>query len=186
MQKKSKTFKKIRVLKRIKLFMALMVSTLTVGCGFTVGYSLSGASIPADAKTFSVAYFPNNATMVAPILSSEFTDALKEIYLRRTNLKEVADGGDFAFEGEITNYTSVTAAVSAGTENDYGSLNRLTITVRVRFENRVDEASSFSRTFSAYEDYDSSSLLTEVEGELITVIVEDIVTDIFQASASNW
>ena len=43
-----------------------------------------------------------------------------------------------------------------------------------------------AKTFSAYEDYDSTQLLTEVEGTLIPVIVDKIVTDIFQASASNW
>ena len=31
-----------------------------------------------------------------------------------------------------------------------------------------------------------SRLLTEVEGELIPQIVDKLVTDIFQASASNW
>ncbi len=124
--------------------------------------------------------------MVTPILSSEMTDALKTIFLRRTRLQEVTEGGDFAFEGEITNYTSTTASVSAGTTNDYGSLNRLTITVKVRFTNLLDEKSSFSKSFSAYEDYDSSKLLTEVEGELITTIVEQIATDIFMAAASNW
>lgn len=170
----------------IRVFVASIAAFTLVSCGFKVGYSLSGASIPTDATTFSVAYFPNNATMVAPILASEFTDALKEMFIRRTNLQEVSDGGDFAFEGEITNYTSTTAAVSAGSSNDYGSLNRLTITVRVRFTNAIEESGSFSRTFSAYEDYDSTSLLTEVEGELITTIVDQLVTDIFQASASNW
>lgn len=173
-------------MKSIYIYIALTLSVLMVGCGFTVGYSLSGASIPPDAKTFSVAYFPNNATMVAPILSSELTDALKQIYLQRTNLTAVDDGGDFAFEGEITNYTSTTSSVASSTENDYGALNRLTITVRVRFTNRIDEAGSFSKSFSAFEDYDSTKLLTEVESELITTIVDQIVTDIFQASASNW
>lgn len=124
--------------------------------------------------------------MVAPILSSEMTDALKQIFLRRTSLKETTDGGDFAFEGEIVNYTSTTASVSAGSTNDYGSLNRLTITVRVRFTNRLDEAASFSKNFTSFSDYSSSSLLTEVEGELITTIVDEIVTDIFMAAASNW
>ena len=65
-------------------------------------------------------------------------------------------------------------------------LNRLTITVKVRFTNALDDSMSFNRTFSAYEDYDSTQLLTEVEGTLIPVIVDKIVTDIFQASASNW
>ncbi len=161
----------------------LLLSMLLVGCGFTLKYSLSGASIPPDAKTFSVAYFPNNATMVAPILSSTLTDELKNIFSQRTRLVEVEEAGDFAFEGEITNYTSTTSSVSS---DNYATQNRLTITVKVRFNNAVDEAKSFNKTFSAYSDYDSSKLLNEVEGELIPEIVSDIVLDIFQASASDW
>lgn len=160
--------------------MALVVPS---SCGLTVKYSLSGASIPPDAKTFSVAYFPNNATMVSPILSSTLTEALTDMFMRRTRLTQVDEGGDFAFEGEIVNYTSVTASVST---EDYALLNRLTITVKVRFTNAIDEKASFSRTFSAYEDYDSTKLLTEVEGTLIPQIVDKIVLDIFQAAASNW
>ncbi|HJA99507.1 MAG TPA: hypothetical protein H9779_07925 [Candidatus Alistipes avicola] len=150
----------------------------------TVKYSLSGASIPPDAKTFSVAYFPNNAPMVAPILSSTLTDALREKFANQTRLIQVDEGGDFAFEGEITNYTSSTASVSASSET--AMLNRLTITVSVRFTNAIVEADSFNKTFSAFADYPSTQLLTEVEGELIPQIVDQLVTDIFQASAANW
>ncbi len=162
----------------------LLSVILAAGCGYTAKYSLSGASIPAEAKTFSVAYFPNNAAMVSPILSSTLTDALVDKFTRQTRLEQVAEGGDFAFEGEITNYTSTTASVSS---DDYALLNRLTITVRVRFTNAINEADSFAnQTFSAYADYDSTKLLTEVEGELIPEIVDQIVTDIFQAAAGNW
>jgi len=174
----------LKVYRFLPLWSALLLALLLPsGCGVAVKYSLSGASIPPDAKTFSVAYFPNNATMVSPILSSTLTDALVDMFSRRTRLSQVDEGGDFAFEGEIVNYTSVTASVSS---DDYALLNRLTITVKVRFTNAVDEKASWSRTFSAYEDYDSTKLLTEVEGELIPQIVDKIVTDIFQASASNW
>ena len=151
--------------------------------GCTVKYSLSGASIPPEAKTFSVAYFPNNAPMVAPILSSTLTDALVDKFSRQTRLVQVSEGGDFAFEGEITGYSSTTASVSS---DDYALQNRLTITVKVRFTNVIDEKQSFNKSFSAYADYDSPRLLTEVESELITEIVEQLVTDIFQAAASNW
>ena len=161
--------------------MAIAAATLLTGCKVT--YSLSGASIPAEAKTFSVAYFPNNAPMVAPILSSTLTDELTQKFASQTRLVQVPEGGDFAFEGEITNYTSTTSSVSS---DEYALLNRLTITVKVRFTNALDDSMSFNRTFSAYEDYDSTQLLTEVEGTLIPVIVDKIVTDIFQASASNW
>ncbi len=165
-------------------FSLLAIAIASAGCGVAIKYSLSGASIPPDAKTFSVAYFPNNATMVSPILSSTLTEALVDMFTRRTRLQQVDEGGDFAFEGEIVNYTSTTASVSS---DDYALLNRLTITVRVRFTNAVDEKASWAnRTFTAYEDYESTQLLTEVEGTLIPQIVEKLVTDIFQASASNW
>lgn len=173
-----------RIKHTIICFSLLAIAIASVGCGVAIKYSLSGASIPPDAKTFSVAYFPNNATMVSPILSSTLTEALVDMFSRRTRLQQVDEGGDFAFEGEIVNYTSTTASVSS---DDFALLNRLTITVRVRFTNAVDEKASWAnRTFTAYEDYESTQLLTEVEGTLIPQIVEKLVTDIFQASASNW
>lgn len=173
-----------RIKHTVICFSLLAIAIASVGCGVAIKYSLSGASIPPDAKTFSVAYFPNNATMVSPILSSTLTEALVDMFSRRTRLQQVDEGGDFAFEGEIVNYTSTTASVSS---DDYALLNRLTITVRVRFTNAVDEKASWAnRTFTAYEDYESTQLLTEVEGTLIPQIVEKLVTDIFQASASNW
>ena len=169
---------------KIKLAITALCAALLTGCGVAIKYSLSGASIPPDARTFSVAYFPNNATMVAPILSSTLTDALVDMFTRRTRLMQVEEGGDFAFEGEITGYTSTTASVSGSSET--ALLNRLTITVNVRFTNAVDESMSWKKTFSAFEDFDSSKLLNEIEGELIPQIVDKLVTDIFQASAANW
>lgn len=174
----------MRALCRTACALALGIGLLAAaGCGVQIKYSLSGASIPPDAKTFSVAYFPNNATMVSPILSSTLTEALVDIFARRTRLMQVDEGGDFAFEGEITSYTSVTASVSS---DDNALLNRLTIKIRVRFTNALDDKASWQRDFSAYEDYDSTLLLTEAESTLIPQIVDKLVTDIFMASASNW
>ena len=170
-------------MKKTRILLFSLCAVLLTGCGVAIKYSLSGASIPPDAKTFSVASFPNNATMVSPILSSTLTEALVDIFTRRTRLTQVDEGGDFAFEGEITNYTSTTSSVSS---DEYALLNRLTITVKVRFTNALDESMSFNRTFTAFEDYESTQLLTEVEGTLIPLIVDKLVTDIFQASASNW
>ena len=161
--------------------LTLAAVAMFVGC--TVKYSLSGASIPPDAKTFSVAYFPNNAPMVAPILSATLTDELTQRFATRTSLVQVEEGGDFAFEGDIIGYSSTTSSVSSG---EYALQNRLTITVKVKFTNAIDDKMSFNKNFSAYADYDSTKLLNEVESELIPQIVEQIVTDIFQAAASNW
>ena len=167
----------------MKRVLTLLCAAMALLTACTVKYSLSGASIPPDAKTFSVAYFPNNAPMVAPILSATMTDELTQRFASRTNLVQVEDGGDFAFEGEIVGYSSTTSSVSSG---DYALQNRLTITVKVKFTNAIDDKMSFNKNFSAYADYDSTRLLNEVESELIPQIVEQLVTDIFQAAASNW
>ena len=164
-------------------FIILLAAAVTLLTACTVKYSLSGASIPPDAKTFSVAYFPNNAPMVAPVLSATLTDELTQRFASRTSLVQVEEGGDFAFEGEIVGYSSTTSSVSSG---DFALQNRLTISIKVKFTNAIDDKMSFNRNFSAYADYDSTKLLTEVEGDLIPQIVEQLVTDIFQASASNW
>ena len=147
------------------------------------GYSYSGASIPEAAKTFSVAYFPNNAPMVSPTLSTMLTESLKDKFSRQTKLQMVEEGGDFAFEGEITGYSSSTASVSS---DNYAQLNRLTITVRVEFSNVVEPQNSFTQSFSQFADYDSQQLLTDIQSELDQQIVDQLVTDIFMAAAANW
>ena len=174
-----------------RLFSILTICAITVAslcltssCGYKVTYNLSGGSIPPEAHTFSVAYFPNNAPMVAPTLSNVLTEGLRDKFSRQTRLQQVEEGGDFAFEGEITNYTSTTASVSSG---DYALQNRLTITVKVSFQNAVDQTTSFNaKTFSSYADYDASQLLVDVQDQLIEEIVEDLVNDIYMAAAGNW
>ena len=166
------------------IVVASIIAVLAVSCGYKVTYNLSGGSIPPEAKTFSVAYFPNNAPMVAPTLSNVLTEGLRDKFSRQTRLQQVEEGGDFAFDGEISNYTSTTASVSSG---DYALQNRLTITVKVSFQNAVDQTLSFNnKTFSSYADYDSSQLLIDVQDQLIEEIVEDLVNDIYMAAAGNW
>lgn len=173
-----------RHIKYLRFLVIAAIALLSLGCGYKVTYNLSGGSIPPEAKTFSVAYFPNNAPMVAPTLSNVLTEGLRDKFSRQTRLEQVEYGGDFAFEGEITNYTSTTASVSSG---DYALQNRLTITVKVSFQNAVDQTLSFNnKSFSAYADYDSSQLLVDVQDQLIEDIVDDLVNDIYMAAAGNW
>jgi hypothetical protein len=160
------------------VFVMLAVAAVANGC-----YSFTGASIPVTAKTFSVAYFPNNAAMVAPSLSNVLTEALKDRFTRQTRLTQVTEEGDFAIEGEIIRYETAPASVSA---DEYAIQNRLTITVQVRFNNAVEPQWNFNKSFSAFADYDANQLLQEVEETLIEQIVEILVDNIFNATASNW
>lgn len=171
-----------KTLVRSAIITTLLVGvTLIVGC--TVKYSFSGASIPLEAKTVSIAYFPNNAPMVAPTLSSTLTNALQDKFARQTKLQLVNVGGDLAFEGEITNYTSTPAAITA---NETAAMNRLTITVKVKFTNIYEPQFDYNKSFSAFVEYDANQLLQDVQDSLITDIVDLLVQDIFNAAVANW
>ncbi len=177
--------------RKIAIYIGVLSAILLLG-GCTIklgrvsfGYTFTGASIPDNAKTFSVAYFPNNAPMVAPILSSTLTDALRERFERQTRLSQQSEGGDLAIEGEIINYVSAPSSYSSA-DGGTAELNRLTITVQVRFTNAVEPQWNYNKQFSGYRDYNASELLQQVEGTLIQEIVNDLVDDIFNACVSNW
>lgn len=156
------------------LFMA------AAGCGV---YSFSGASISPDVKTFSVQFFPNRAQLVQPLLSQAFTEKLKEKFISQTNLRQLDRDGDLQFEGYITDYKASPVAIQ-GTQT--AALNRLTISVLVKFTNKLDSKQDFETNFSRYADYDSRKSLQEVEVGLIDEINRQLVDDVFNKSVSNW
>ena len=148
-------------------------------CGI---YSFSGASIPAEAKTVSVDYFPNHAQLVNPMLSNNLTNALRDAMTNQTTLDMVESGGDLAFEGEITDYRTNPVAITGQT----AAMNRFTITVKVRFSNRIDDSKDFEQTFSRYEDYPSNQDLNAVQESLTATIIDQLVEDIFNKALVNW
>ncbi len=170
---------KIKIFSCIIFF--LLPTLLWTGC--SVKYSFSGASIAPEVKTVSIQQFQNIATLVVPSLSSQLTEALQDKFIRQTRLELVREDGDFSFEGNITNYTSTPIAV---TGDEYASMNRLTITVKVTFVNKIQPEYNFSKQFSAFEDYNSNLLMQEAEPTLLPQIIEKLVEDIFNQAVSNW
>jgi len=146
-------------------------------------YSFTGASVPPEAKTVSVKFFPNQAPIVKPTLSQTFTEKLRDKMVSQTGLLLVDGSGDLHFEGRITDYNIAATAIQA---NEAAALNRLTITVEVVFENRFAESQSFETRFSRYADFDSKSSLSAVEDMLIEEINEALVDDIFNRAIVNW
>lgn len=167
-------------MKRIGLIFGILAMSILSGCKV---YSLSGASIPSEAKTLGVGYFRNRAPSVQPTLSSVFTDRLKEYLVSQSNLSLVDGFADLQFSGEITGYSLKPVSIQS---NDQAAMNRLTITVQVRYVNRFDSKTNFSQNFSRYRDYDAQLSLSSVESSLIEEIVEELVDDIYQRAFVNW
>ena len=87
------------------------------------------------------------------------------------------------FSGEIRNYETKPTAI---TGEETAARNRLTISIRVVYTNNIDPEAGFESSFSRYEDYDSSQSLADVEDELIELIIENILEDIFNKAFVNW
>lgn len=148
-----------------------------------VNYSFSGASVSPDVKTVSIQTFKNNASLAPPTLSQSLTEAVKDIFTSQTNLGIVSSSGDLNFEGEITNYLTSPVAIQS---NDQAALNRLTISVSVKFSNAKDEKQNFETSFSRYADYSSSQNLSSVQESLIEEINKQLTQDIFNKAMINW
>lgn len=163
-----------------KLLIAIAV-VLTVAC--TGGYSFTGASIPPGAKTISVATFPNYAATVNPQLSQKLTDELMQMFSSQTPLTVTTNEGDLQLSGEITGYDTRASALSS---SDEVSMNRLTITIKARFTNRLDPEADFEQQFSRYRDYAASQDFSAVESTLMGEIVTELCEDIFNKAVVNW
>jgi len=150
------------------------------GCGI---YSFTGASIPAEAKTVSIQYFENKADLVEPTLSQTLTDALRDKFASQTSLNLVGRDGDLQLEGEITAYKTEPIAIQG---DQLAALNRLTITIKIKYVNLFDESKNFESSFSRYSDYSSTQDLNTVQSGLIETINEALVEDIFNKAVVNW
>lgn len=169
-------------MKKILIPLLFAVTLLTLG-GCTGGYSFTGASIPAEAKTISITQFPNYATTVNPQLSQKLYDGLQQMFSSQTSLNVTSDDGDLQITGEITDYN--TRASSIGSDDNVAT-NRFTITIKVSFTNRFDSKADFEQTFSRFKDYAASRDFSSVEQSLTDEIVTELCEDIFNKSVVNW
>lgn len=162
----------------------LSVIMLMVPAGCSISYKLNGAALDYSLyKTVHVGEFPIRAALVYAPLQSMFENELTD-YIRSNTRLQVVDGrADLDLTGEITGYTLTPQSVN---ENAVASQTRLTITVRVKYTDHKDESKDLDQTFSAYYDFDSSYMLTDIQDQACEDITKQLVTLIFNATLGNW
>ena len=170
---------------KIKILLLITYFLIQNGCGI---YSFTGASIPAGTNTFQVNYFENKAgnrpgSTVEPGLDRDFTIALQDLILNRTNLSLVNQGGDLIYEGEITEYSvtpmSATAEITA-------AQNRLKLSISLRYFNKKKEEDDFKRSYSFFYDFPAEQQVYEVKDNAHEEIFDRITQDIFNDTLAKW
>ncbi len=172
--------KSFKVVRNSLVFVLMLLSQ---ACGT---YSFSGASIPEEMKTVSVQFFENNSTLVVPYLSQQFTEALKERIRNqsRLNIINIGNEADATFEGRITDYSVRPVAIQG---NERAGLNRITITVNVKYTNVLKPELSFEEPFQAYQEFSlNQGPLQTQEPTLIPLINKQLTELIFNRAFANW
>lgn len=166
--------------------MFLPLVLFSQSCGI---YSFSGASIPPNMKTVSVQLIENDAPMVVPYLSNQLTEKLKERIRNQSKLSMVTNNGDGNFEGRITDYSIKPVAVEGTTGNapPRAGLNRLSITVSVKFTNTLDPKLSYEQSFTEYTEFSlNNGPIPTQEPKLIPLVTDKLTEDIFNRAFANW
>ncbi len=172
-----------KLLKTLRFVLPLiMLATALPAC--RISYKFNGSALDYTVyKTIHVSDFPIRAALVYPPLQQTFENELLDYIARNTRLQVVDNASDLQLEGEITGYALTPQAV---TENAYASQTRLTITVRVKYTDNKNEGKDIDQTFSAYRDFDSSVMLTDVQDDLCQQIAKELVDLIFNATLGDW
>ena len=166
-----------------KFRIALIIALLSVfqSCGT---YSLSGASIPAEMTTTSVQFFENTSALVVPYLSQQFTEGLKDRIRNQSRLSIVRTEADANFEGRITDYSIRPVAIQG---NDRAGLDRVTVTVSVKYTNALNPELNFEQSFQAFQEFSvNQGPIQSQEQKLLALIIRQLTEDIFNKAFANW
>ena len=165
-------------------FFIISITYLMILQSCSVKYSLTGASISPETKSFQVNYFQNNAPLIEPGIERDFTNKLIDLLINQTSLELVKSNGDLVYEGEIVEYR---ISPTTATSDNRAAQNRLTVGVNVRFYDIKDPDADFEKRFSFYYDYPASvQLIGSQKDTAMEEIFERITQDIFNASLAKW
>lgn len=153
-------------------------------------YSFTGSSLSPETKTIQVRDFINNAALVNPSLAQQFSTDIQNRFYQRTTLKGATVSPDILIEGEITDYTISPTTISTGIETQGGTIqaaqNKLTITVKVHYENKVEPEKGFDRTYSDEAVFSSDLDINQIEASQVKIVNERIINKIFNDIVANW
>lgn len=156
----------------------LLLCVILPGC-----YSLKGYSISAEVKTFYVGQFKLTALNAPATLNQTFAEALKDKISRESRLKYADESSDLEFNGTIQSFNVNAVAPQPGERTAF---NRLTISMSVEYTNRLDSKDHWTKTFSYFADFPAEQNLLQVQDELIEIIFDQILEDIFNQAFNNW
>ncbi|MGA2622253.1 MAG: LPS assembly lipoprotein LptE [Bacteroidota bacterium] len=162
--------------------MVLLAIVSLAGCG-GCPYSFTGSSVPPHLKTIGIPLFDDQSGFGEPNLRENFTNKLISLF-QQDNSLEVADKthADSILEGIIASVRDDPSVVSTG---ETVTKRRVTISVKVTYQDMKLRKKVWEREFSGWGDYEISSGLAE-RTTAIADAIQKLGEDILNATVSGW
>lgn len=172
--------------KKVSLVFLPLMAMLLQSC-----YSFTGSSLTEDYKTIQINEFINNAPLVNPTLAQQFNIDIQRRFLQRTTLKGTNESPHILIEGEIIDYIISPTTISTPQTGTTGAViqaaqNKLTITVKVRYENAIQPEKSFERNYSDEAVFSSELDQSQIETSQVALVNERIINRIFNDIVADW
>ncbi|MDR0894952.1 MAG: LPS assembly lipoprotein LptE [Prevotellaceae bacterium] len=167
----------------VSVWMLTLLMVTVHSCSVSMGFAPISSIDYNKVKTISITEFQNRAEYVYAPMAPTFNQSLKDLFTRQTKLRQVAANADLEIDGEITGYNQYNESVDA---SGMASKVKVTMTVNVRYVNNTNHNEDFEKSFTASQLFEATQLLTDVQDDLINLMVKDITEQIFNATVANW
>jgi hypothetical protein len=154
---------------------------LVAGCGY---YSFTGATVASHLNTIAVPLVEDMSVSPVTNMDAQMTDLLVERFVRQTrlSLEPSENEADVILTARIERYTNEPTSVGGELR---ATRNRVSVSVSVRYVDRVEDRELLQRTFTSFEDYDPAAGLDQ-ERVAAFAALRNIADDVFTAATSNW
>jgi hypothetical protein len=146
-------------------------------------YSFTGASVPPHLKTIAIPLFDDQSGSGKPGLRELLTNKLLEKF-RQDNSLSIADRStaDAVLEGTITSILDQPQVLAVG---ETVTKSRVTITVKVMFQDMKLKKKMWEKQFSQWADYTLGGGSTEFDASVASVN-EKLSEDILLEAVAGW
>jgi len=160
---------------------SIAYSILILGC--VQCYSFKSTSISPEINSFLVQNFNVTTLAAPPNINVTFSNRLQDQIERETRLKYRETDPDIIFSGSITTFNVTPQGAQAdGTT----SFDRLSVGIRVSYEDSSDPDKNWEKVYTEFEDYDASVNLLTVQDELLDLIFTRLADNVINESFSSW
>lgn len=146
-------------------------------------YSFTGASVPPHLKTIAVPIAEDQSGYGDPTLRDLFSRQVTDRFINDNTL-QITDrpSADALLEGVILSVNDAPVVVQAG---EQVARRRITVTVRMRFQDLKLRKQVWEKEFSNWGDYSSGGGLTQ-RNEGIAEAVRKLTEDILNETVAGW